>query len=106
MRDEPLNETLFFRLDHARWVADYNHTRPHSALGYQAPATYAAQAPAMGDRLRHPDPARAARPLLHRRSRANLNQGLQPQTDERRGSQQLGSGRPKARSTKLFSSGD
>jgi putative transposase len=47
MRDELLNETLFFGLDHARsavarWVGDYNYTRPHSALGYQAPATYVA----------------------------------------------------------------
>ena len=63
MRDELLNETLFFGLDHARsavarWITDYNHTRPHSALGYQAPATYAAQFPAMGDRLRNPDPLR------------------------------------------------
>ena len=57
MRDELLNETLFFGLDHARtviaaWVADYNANRPHSALGYQTPAAYAAQLAAMGDRLR------------------------------------------------------
>jgi putative transposase len=63
MRDELLNETLFFGLDHARsavarWVADYNDTRPHSALGYQPPAIYAAQLAAMGDRLRNPDPLR------------------------------------------------
>ncbi|EYD77945.1 Mobile element protein [Rubellimicrobium mesophilum DSM 19309] len=63
MRDELLNETLFFGLDHARsavarWVADYNLERPHSALGYQAPAIYAAQLTAMGDRLRHSDPLR------------------------------------------------
>ncbi len=76
MRDELLNETLFFGLDHARsavarWIADYNHTRPHSALGYQAPATYAAQLPTMGDRLRHPDPLRRspiAPPALTRQS--------------------------------------
>jgi transposase InsO family protein len=47
MRDELLNETLFFGLDHARkaiasWVADYNERRPHSALRYQTPAAYAA----------------------------------------------------------------
>lgn len=47
MRDELLNETLFFGLDHARsavsrWVADYNTAGPHSALGYQTPAAYAA----------------------------------------------------------------
>lgn len=56
MRDELLNETLFFGLDHARsvvaaWVADYNAERPHSALGYQTPAAYAAKLTAMGDRL-------------------------------------------------------
>ncbi len=39
MRDELLNETLFFGLDHARakiadWVGDYNGQRPHSSLGY------------------------------------------------------------------------
>ncbi len=56
MRDELLNETLFFGLDHARsviaaWVDDYNATRPHSALGYQTPAAYAAQRAATGDRL-------------------------------------------------------
>jgi len=47
MRDECLNETLFFGLAHARieiaaWVADYNTERPHSALGYQTPAAFAA----------------------------------------------------------------
>ena len=47
MRDELLNETLFFDLDDARtkiavWVADYNGHRPHSSLGYLTPAAYAA----------------------------------------------------------------
>ena len=37
MRDELLNETLFFNLDQARqvigdWVADYNIGQPHSSL--------------------------------------------------------------------------
>ncbi|WP_151343586.1 IS3 family transposase [Rhizobium leguminosarum] len=46
MRDELLNESLFFGLDHARsaiaeWADDYNHFRPHSSLGYQTPAGYA-----------------------------------------------------------------
>jgi transposase InsO family protein len=46
MRDELLNESLFFGLDHARsaiadWVEDFNKTRPHSSLGYQTPAAYA-----------------------------------------------------------------
>lgn len=44
---ELLNETLFMSLEHARveiaaWVADYNHDRPHSALGYETPAAFAA----------------------------------------------------------------
>ncbi|BAR54370.1 putative transposase [Bradyrhizobium diazoefficiens] len=47
MRDELLNETLFFDLDDARakianWVADYNLQRPHSSLKYLTPAAYAA----------------------------------------------------------------
>ena len=46
MRDELLNESLFFGLDHARsaiaqWADDYNNFRPHSSLGYQTPAVYA-----------------------------------------------------------------
>jgi len=39
MRDELLNESLFFSLDHARqkvaaWALDYNTRRPHSSIGY------------------------------------------------------------------------
>ncbi len=42
MRDELLNESLFFGLDHARsaiaeWADDYNH----SSLGYKTPADFA-----------------------------------------------------------------
>ena len=53
MRDELLNESLFFSLDHAReklaaWAADYNTRRPHSSIGYQTPATYAAHLTATG----------------------------------------------------------
>jgi putative transposase len=60
MRDELLNETLFFELDDARskvaaWVADYNGERPHSSLKYQTPAAYAATFPATDARLRNPD---------------------------------------------------
>jgi transposase InsO family protein len=48
MRDELLNETLFMSLDHARvaiaaWARDYNEKRPHSALGYETPAAFAAE---------------------------------------------------------------
>ncbi|SFQ31572.1 Integrase core domain-containing protein, partial [Bradyrhizobium sp. Ghvi] len=51
MRDELLNETLFFELDDARakianWVADYNLQRPHSSLKYLTHLT------ATDDRLR------------------------------------------------------
>jgi len=48
MRDELLNETLFLSLDHARaeiaaWAKDYNQERPHSSLGYETPAAFAAE---------------------------------------------------------------
>jgi transposase InsO family protein len=48
MRDELLNETLFLSIDHARveiaaWVEDYNRERPHSSLGYETPAAFAAK---------------------------------------------------------------
>ncbi len=47
VRDECLNINLFWSLTHARvvigdWKEEYNHHRRHSALGYQAPAGYAA----------------------------------------------------------------
>jgi putative transposase len=63
MRDELLNETIFYDLDHARsviarWVASYNQRRPHSALGYLTPAAYAATLSATDDRLPNPDQLR------------------------------------------------
>ncbi len=59
MRDELLNEMLFFDLDDAReklaaWVSDYNDQRLHFALGYITPAAYAAKLTATNDRLRNP----------------------------------------------------
>jgi len=56
MRDELLNETLFFGLDHARsaiaeWKQDFNTARPHSSLGYQTPAAYAEGITATGSDL-------------------------------------------------------
>jgi putative transposase len=47
MRDELLNETLFFTVRQARsilarWIDDYNTERPHSSLGYATPAVFAA----------------------------------------------------------------
>lgn len=67
MRDELLNETLFFGLFHARqtiaeWVEDYNNTRPHSSLHYSTPAAFAAQFTASGLRAALSDGS-ALRPL-------------------------------------------
>lgn len=47
MRDECLNLNEFWSLTQARvviddWKDQYNHDRPHSSLGYLAPAVYAA----------------------------------------------------------------
>ncbi len=74
MRDELLNETLFFGLGHAReeiaaWIEDYNTERPHSALGYLAPAAFAATlvpgtAPATGQAAAI-DEVSAACPIAH-----------------------------------------
>lgn len=59
MRDECLNEHLFFSMNHARavvagWVEDFNTARPHSAIGYTTPAAYAATLkPQPAPALRH-----------------------------------------------------
>jgi putative transposase len=50
VRDELLNETLFFALDHvrpklARWARDFNNRCPHSPLGYMTPAALRAHLP-------------------------------------------------------------
>jgi len=55
MRDELLNESLFFELADARlaiqsWVTDYNSARPHSSLDYKTPAAFAAHLNATGHR--------------------------------------------------------
>ena len=47
LRDECLNAELFLSLAEARyivdrWRLDYNHHRPHSMLGWQSPAAFAA----------------------------------------------------------------
>jgi putative transposase len=48
MRDDLLNEKLFFTIGQARsilarCVDDYNTERPHSSLGYATPAAFAAE---------------------------------------------------------------
>lgn len=48
LRDELLNRELFLGLAEARyvldeWRNDYNHRRPHSGIGWQTPAGYAAR---------------------------------------------------------------
>jgi len=48
LRDECLSVNQFYSLNHAKgiigiWKEDYNTTRPHSSLGYLAPAVYAQQ---------------------------------------------------------------
>ncbi|MGY4431194.1 transposase InsO family protein [Bradyrhizobium sp. F1.13.1] len=63
MRDQLLNESLFFGLDHARakiadWSATTTANGPHSSLGYLTPAAYAAYLTATCDRLRNPDQLR------------------------------------------------
>ncbi|MET4456749.1 hypothetical protein ABIB10_006870 [Bradyrhizobium sp. RT3b] len=76
MRDELLNETLFFGLDHARtriaaWADDYNSHRPHSSLGYLTPAAYSANLTATCDRLRNPDQLRRSH-VAHPAKRRNI----------------------------------
>jgi len=48
LRDELLNGELFYSLEEAQtvvedWRQEYNERRPHSALGYEAPAAFAAR---------------------------------------------------------------
>jgi putative transposase len=72
MRDELLNESLFFGLAHARaavaeWMMDYNTERPHSSLGYATPAAYARTLTATGPGAALPDgfaPVPVAHPRL------------------------------------------
>jgi putative transposase len=53
--DKPLRDA---RAKIGAWTHDYNHRRPHSALGYATPAAVAANLTATGDRLRNPDQLR------------------------------------------------
>ena len=74
MRDELLNETLFFTVRQARAILarrvdDYNTERPHSSLGYATPAAFAAE-------------------LDKQRACATTTVGLWSQPDDRRGPRQ------------------
>lgn len=67
MRDELLNESLCFSLDHARQkvasrVLDYNTRRPHSSIGYLAPEAFVASLTETG-RTAAPDESCAALPV-------------------------------------------
>jgi putative transposase len=81
MRDELLNESLFFDLGHAReklaaWADDYNTSRPHSSIGYLTPAAYAASLTATGRPAARPESC-AARPVAHTALRSVSNAGTQ-----------------------------
>ena len=89
MRDELLNETLFFGLDHAReaiatWVADYNEHRPR-LCATRPPRPMPPPSPQRAPGGATPTSS-AVRPLLRRRHCANLKPRLWPALDERRGS--------------------
>src|SRR6202035_2783726 len=76
MRDELLNETIFYDLGHARdtlarWSMNSNQKRPHPALGHLTPAAFAQTFSATTERLRNPDQLRrspGAPPALRRQS--------------------------------------
>ncbi len=74
MRDEFLNETLFFGLDDTRrklaaWVTDYNGERPHSSLKYQTLRPMPPTSPQRAIGGATPTSS-ANRPLLHPRHSA------------------------------------
>ena len=79
MRDELLNETIFYDLDYARaalarWTAAYNQNRPHSAIGYLTPAAFVGT---LQQAIGCATPtSSAARLLLRRRRCANINPRL------------------------------
>jgi putative transposase len=82
LRDEFLNETLFTSLPQARlaledWRRDYNNIRPHSGIGWLAPAVYAAQFSPQRDQGAALDSGSAAWPVAQTVHDANC-QTLSP----------------------------
>jgi transposase InsO family protein len=83
LQDELLKGELFTSLVEARWLVDrwrheYNHERPHSSLGYETPARFAARCGTYG--------ADARRPFQPREADQDPNQGkLSEQVDQRAG---------------------
>ena len=70
MRDECLNEHLFFSMGHPReviatWRADFNTARPHSSLGYMTPAAYAASLKLQWSSTLHPMDGSAPLAIAH-----------------------------------------
>ena len=80
MRDEFLNETLFTSLMQARlaleeWRRDYNTVRPHSRIGWLAPAVYAAKflpQQVQGAALRNGSAPWPVAPTVHDNNRQTL----------------------------------
>ncbi len=81
LRDELLNRELFLGLDEARYMLDqwrneYNHRRPHSGIGWQTPATYAATMNDIGGvfpSALHADPPVGVTPLPPDQHTSSLN---------------------------------
>jgi putative transposase len=93
LRDELLNETLFSSLAQVRavlsaWKDDYNHTRPHSALGNLPNLPLAAPQNRNGAERCATRWAPRPAPLLHRALWVQMSPGLSSSLDEPRGSDQ------------------
>jgi len=81
LRDELLDRELFLGLDEARYVLDqwrnnYNHRRPHSGIGWQTPAAYAAtlnDADGVFPSAKLADPPVGAAPLPTAQPASDLN---------------------------------
>jgi putative transposase len=93
LRDEPLNETLFRSLPHARaaleaWRGDHNIPRPHSRLGWLTPAAFRHLPPATGSGAAPPGPLPHLRPSLNPPHRGMPTARLQSWLDKTLGQRQ------------------